>query len=260
MADTYDADQYKDSRNLKARGNLHARYANRNWFDWVADHLCLSPNSDVIDIGCGTGWFWSSVVGHLPGDLRLTLVDISEGMVTEAVQHLSPNRHFGGIAGQTADAAALPSADRTFDAAIAMHMLYHVPVPETAIDEMARVLRPDGLAAITTNGDANLGELFDLGSEALGGAASDPAALAFGAASAQTLLARRFDTVTVHMFEDIYAIDAAEDIFRYLTSFPPGIHASEEQKQALHLLIAERLGRNNGVLKVKREGALICAR
>lgn len=259
MSEIHDAGQYKDSRNLRARGNLHARYANRNWFDWVAGHINLSPDSDVIDIGCGAGWFWSSAARH-PAELRLTLADISEGMVTEAVRRLSAKGHFAAIAGQTADAVALPFADRTFDAAIAMHMLYHVPAPEEAIDEMARILRPNGLVVITTNGDGNMRDLFDLGGKAFGGATSDPAALLFGVITARTLLARRFNAVTVHMFEDTYAIDDAEDIFRYLTSFPPGNHASEQQNNELRRLIAERLGQNDGVIKVKREGGVICAR
>lgn len=259
MSEIHDAGQYKDSRNLRARGNLHARYANRNWFDWVAGHINLSPDSNVIDIGCGAGWFWSSAARH-PVELRLTLADTSEGMVAEAVRRLSATGHFATIAGQAADAVALPFADQTFDAAIAMHMLYHVPKPEEAIDEMARILKPNRLAAITINGDGNMRDLFDLGSKAFGGVASDPAASLFGVVAAQTLLARRFNAVTVHMFEDTYAIDDAEDIFQYLTSFPPGDHASEQQEDELRRLIAERLGQYDGVLKVKREGALICAR
>lgn len=141
-----------------------------------------------------------------------------------------------------------------------MHMLYHVPTPEKAIDEMARVLRPNGLAVITTNGDGNLRELFDLGSQAFGTADSDPAATLFGVGAARTLLAQHFGTVTVHMFEDTYAIDDAEDILLYLTSFPPGIDASERRKSEARHLIAERLGQNDGVLKVKREGAVIRGR
>ncbi len=260
MATTPDCVQYKDSRNLKSRGNLHARYANHSWFDWVADRLELNKKHVVVDIGCGGGWFWSSAASRLPSELQLTLVDTSDGMVAEAMQNLAGKSEFAEIAGQTANAETLPFPDQHFDCAMAMHVLYHVSAPETAIDEMARILRPGGLAAITTNCNDNMGELFDLGAQAFGGSGSDPAAAMFGVSTAKTLLARRFDTVTVHKYEDIYAIDDADDIFQYLTSFPPGIDATEPQRHGLRTLISERLSRDGGVLKVKRGSALICGR
>lgn len=252
--------QYKDSHNLQARGNLHARYANRNWFDWVAGQIGLSPESDVLDIGCGAGWFWSLAASHLPCGLRLTLTDTSQGMVKEAIERLSAKGHFTEVAGQTANAMALPFPDQSFDGAIAMHMLYHVAMPEKAIDEMVRILRPNGLVAITTNSDGNMRELFDLGSKAFGGTAADPAASLFGVSAAQTLLACRFGSIEVRLFEDTYSIDDAGDIFHYLTSFPPGIDSTEHQKNNLRDLIDERLSRSSGVLKVRRESALICGR
>jgi SAM-dependent methyltransferase len=260
MMDASKSGQYKDSRNLRARGNLHARYANRNWFTWVADQIGTSLRGDVLDIGCGAGWFWSSAAGHVPAGLQLTLADTSEGMVGEAVQRLSGKDPFASVTGRTADAAALPFADGSFDAALAMHMLYHVPAPEQAVGELARVLRPKGLAAITTNGDDNMRELFEIGSEIFGGVARDPAAAAFGAEAAQTLLAQHFDDVTLHVFEDVYAIDDAEAVCIYLTSFPPGINASQEQASEAGRVVAEHLDRRGGILKVKRECVLVCGR
>jgi ubiquinone/menaquinone biosynthesis C-methylase UbiE len=246
--------QYENSRNLRKRGYLHARYANRNWFAWVASHLNLSPTADVIDVGCGAGWFWLSAASHRPEGVRLTLVDMSEGMLLEAVQCLS----MSGSLGVRADAMSLPFQDNSFDAAIAMHMLYHVPAPKQALDEIVRILRPGGVALVTTNGDGNLRELFEIGAKVFGGASFDPATKALGVTTAHKLLTHRFDTVTLHRFEDTYSINDVEDIVRYLTSFPPGITA--EQREELRHLVVERLHQNAGVLKVKREAALICGR
>jgi ubiquinone/menaquinone biosynthesis C-methylase UbiE len=244
--------QYENSRNLRDRGYLHARYANRNWFGWVAGHLNLPPAAEVIVIGCGAGWFWQSAAPHMPEGVHLTLVDRSAGMLLEAVEALSANGSFG----VRADAMALPFLDKSFDAAIAMHMLYHAPEPEQALDEIVRVLRPGGVAAVTTNGDDNLRELFVIGAEVFGCASRDPATQAFSVTTAHKLLTHRFDTVTLHRFEDTYAVNDAEDIVRYLTSFPLGITA--EQREQLRYVVAERIHQNGGVLKLKREAALIC--
>jgi SAM-dependent methyltransferase len=50
-----------------------------------------------------------------------------------------------------ADAQAIPFADHSFDAALASHMLYHVPDIRLGLQEMKRVVRPGGHVLITTN-------------------------------------------------------------------------------------------------------------
>ena len=259
MLITDSAKQYKTSTNLKARGNLHARYATKNWFDWVARQISMPEDGDVLDVGCGAGWFWGAAAKHYPDSLKITLVDQSEGMVTEAVQNLTNNDRYSDVSGKVADATNVPFEAECFDRALLMHMLYHVPTPADAIAEVARVLRAGGMIAITTNGDDNLRELFELGAEVFGGVAGDPAAQAFSASTAQDLLSVGFEDVTVHVFEDEYAVKDPEDIFDYLTSFPPGSQASEVQLDALRSLISARLADGDGVLKVKREGSLITA-
>ena len=53
-----------------------------------------------------------------------------------------------------ASVAALPFAAGTFDAVLAMHMLYHAPDVTAAVVELRRVLRPGGVVlASTLSGD-----------------------------------------------------------------------------------------------------------
>jgi SAM-dependent methyltransferase len=47
------------------------------------------------------------------------------------------------------DATAMPFPDASFDRVIAAEVLEHIPADQRAMDEIARVLRPGGLAAIT---------------------------------------------------------------------------------------------------------------
>ncbi|MCK4861247.1 MAG: class I SAM-dependent methyltransferase [Rhodobacteraceae bacterium] len=249
--------QYSNSTNLKSRANLHARYANKNWFDWVARQIDMPDGNDVLDVGCGGGWFWASAAKHYPDNLKITLVDTSEGMVTEAFGNLTRNGQYSQVVGKTADIINLPFDDGSFDTAIAMHMLYHVADPVAAIAEVKRVLRPGGLIALTTNSDDNLRELFELGAETFGGGADDPAARAFSSFTAQELLKSGFEDVRVHQFEDEYAISDVEDVFLYLTSFPPGSEATKPQLQTLNRLISKRFAKGGGVFKVRREGSLI---
>lgn len=86
-------------------------------------------------------------------------LDLSEGMVTIAKEHAP------ALCG---DAQALPFPDATFDVVLAPHMLYHVPDMALAASEVARVLRPAGVAAVVTNGGRHMREFADLTSAAVG--------------------------------------------------------------------------------------------
>jgi ubiquinone/menaquinone biosynthesis C-methylase UbiE len=118
--------QYADSTRLAARAKLHQfSHAEVPWFTWVARHLSVAPGASILDIGCGPAWFWPPAIAELPRDLALTLFDQSPGMVGEAMERCRP-LPFASVEGKTGDAVALPFADASFDAVIAMHMLYHV--------------------------------------------------------------------------------------------------------------------------------------
>jgi SAM-dependent methyltransferase len=67
-----------------------------------------------------------------------------------------------GVDARVGDAQELPFEDESFDCALAAWMLYHVPEPERAVAELARVLRPGGRLVAVTNGRKHLQELRDL--------------------------------------------------------------------------------------------------
>jgi ubiquinone/menaquinone biosynthesis C-methylase UbiE len=54
---------------------------------------------------------------------------------------------FECVGGQECDVQQLPFDDESFDIVVANHMLYHVPAPDRAIAELARVVRADGGSA-----------------------------------------------------------------------------------------------------------------
>ena len=84
--------QYKDPTNLHARVALHAKHtvAEQPWFAWVADQLEWPPGGDVLEVGCGSGLLWANIAPLLP-ELRLTLTDISEGMLDAATAAVAPS-------------------------------------------------------------------------------------------------------------------------------------------------------------------------
>jgi ubiquinone/menaquinone biosynthesis C-methylase UbiE len=252
--------QYRDSRKLEARANLHRRYERRsqgNWFDWIARNASIEPHASVLDIGCGPGWLWEEAADALPDGLRLTLADLSVGMVEDAVSRAQGAGRCASVDGQVSDASALPFTDLSFDTVLACHMLYHVPDPEAAVAEMLRVLRPGGVLCVTTNLEGNMGPLYALGAAIFGGSGSDPAADIFGLQRAEKVMTPLFENVVVERFEGELHVTSVEDLVFALTSFPPGDSADEAAVERLHDHVAAEMARHGGTIIIPKTQGMV---
>jgi ubiquinone/menaquinone biosynthesis C-methylase UbiE len=96
----------------------------------------------VGDLGCGTGQVSAALA---PFVARVIAVDGSAAMLQAARKRL---HGFDNIDLRRGDLEALPIDDERLDAATLMVVLHHVPQPERALAEVARVLKPRGRAVI----------------------------------------------------------------------------------------------------------------
>lgn len=254
--------QYRDSKKLEARANLHRRYGRGeggNWFEWIAGHADLPEGADVLDIGCGPGWLWEQGKESLPAGLSVTLADLSPGMVKDAVKAAEAAGRYAEVKGVVADVSSLPFADGSFDAVLACHMLYHVPDARVALGELRRVVRPGGVVAVTTNLEGNMGPLYALGAAAFGGTASDPAADIFGLRKAEQLVREQFAEVKVFESPGELAVTSVEDLVLALTSFPPGDSADDAAVARLVELVEDALARGGGTLIIPKVQGMVRA-
>jgi len=106
----------------------------------------LPAGARVLDLGCGPGW----VSHNLIGDYRVVGVDVE----ADAVQLCRLRYDADYLVGS---AFSLPTAAGQFDAVIFTEAIEHFAQPAPALAEIARVLKPGGLALITT---PNCGSLF----------------------------------------------------------------------------------------------------
>jgi ubiquinone/menaquinone biosynthesis C-methylase UbiE len=252
LADRKSVDaQYRNSTKLQARANLHIKYGSGEpWWPFVARTAALPAEAAVLDLGCGPGWMWDGGQADFPAGLRLTLADISQGMVDEALARVKGLARYASAAGRVADATSLPFADASFDAVLACHMLYHVPDPGKALDEIKRVLKPGGIVAVTTNDSGNLKLMYELGARAFGGASGDPSGDAFDLATARELIDARFNDVTLSYCPGELAVTDGEALIDALTSYPPGHGASEAQVEELRRLVAAHM--QDGVVRIPK--------
>jgi SAM-dependent methyltransferase len=152
-------EQYATDANLRARIELHARFSTSplSYPRWLFDGYDFGAEVDVLEIGCGNGMIWRENLDRIPEGWRLTLTDLSAGMVEEARGVLGERAAY-----MVADVQDLPFADASYDAAIANHMLFHVEDRPRALSEIARVLRPGGQLRATTIGLDHLRRLREL--------------------------------------------------------------------------------------------------
>jgi ArsR family transcriptional regulator len=98
----------------------------------------LPPEWTVADLGCGTG----AVAAELaPRFARVVAVDQSGEMLRAARRRLAPHRN---VEVHEARLEALPLADASCDAALAVLVLCYLEDPAAALREAARILRPGG--------------------------------------------------------------------------------------------------------------------
>ena len=220
---------YKTTANLTKRGDFNARYGTFSWFGWVAERV-PPPSGDVLDIGCGPGWFWKRMVGRWT-PTTLTLADTSCAMLEAAQGRLATDFQVTTV---MADVIHLPFEDNSFDHVFAMHMLYHSSDPAKGLAEIARVLKPGGHAVITTVADDDLAPMADLSREIFGSSGTDLLLPVFSGTRAAALLPNAFAKVIHQPSRDIYAVDDSNAALAYITSFPPGISADRNARQAFH--------------------------
>ncbi|MFH1985473.1 MAG: methyltransferase domain-containing protein [Pseudomonadota bacterium] len=105
-----------------------------------------TAGSRVLEAGCGTGAQSVHLVANSP-DAVFTAVDRS-GESLAAARLAAARSGKGRVSFHQADITALPMADDTFDDAFVCFLLEHLPAPERALAEIARVVVPGGTVTV----------------------------------------------------------------------------------------------------------------
>lgn len=101
--------------------------------------LAADPGHVVLDVGAGSGTFSKRLHAHG--------FDVTSTDVTDEALDVLRARVAGPVA--RADATSLPFARASFDAVVLAEVLEHLENDAGALSEAARVLRPQGVLAVT---------------------------------------------------------------------------------------------------------------
>jgi ubiquinone/menaquinone biosynthesis C-methylase UbiE len=117
----------------------------------LLEALAPRPGETVLEVGPGTGYYTLSMARSLTPGGTLHIADV-QGEMLDHTMARAREAGVGNIEAREADAARLPYADGSFDAAFLVAVLGEIPDQDAALRELRRVLRPGGRLVV--------GELF----------------------------------------------------------------------------------------------------
>ena len=97
----------------------------------------------VVDVGCGYG-FATKTLAKERTDLMVYGIDKDKKRIFEA------KRDKEGVTFQFARAERIPFKDKYFSAVMSLEVIEHVDDPKKVLNEISRVLKPEGIFFLTT--------------------------------------------------------------------------------------------------------------
>lgn len=126
--------------------------ADMPWHRLLREHLDLPRDIAgrvVLEVGCGRGDL-SRWLASRPAPPRLLVAADFAGSAVSKGAGFARRRNIQGIDWEVADITCLPFPDNTFETILSCETVEHVPNPERAFHELARVLKPGGRLLLTT--------------------------------------------------------------------------------------------------------------
>jgi SAM-dependent methyltransferase len=114
--------------------------------------LPIQPGDRLLDMGCGGGRHAFEAARR---GARVVALDTDRSELAQVTAVFAAMAEVGEIPdggsglAVSGDATCLPFDDGSFDKVIAAEVLEHLPADQIAMNEIARVLRPGGMAAVT---------------------------------------------------------------------------------------------------------------
>ena len=246
-------DQYKDSSNLDARVNIHARFSTNpyGWYNWLFDALLKLPaDAKILELGSGPAYMWKDCVSRIPAGWDITLSDLSSGMVDSAWRNLVVTGRAYNF--KEIDVQAIPFEDEMFDAVIANFMLYHVPDRPKAISEIKRVLKPGGRIFAATVGDHHLKEMMEWLQKVH--VDETPYINPFTLESGLDQLKPFFPNVTLSRYEDNLQVTEIEPVMAYIRSSFRATELSEDEFAKIQVDLEKELNEKGRIFITKDSG------
>jgi len=252
-AGTLCAKAYKDESLLAKRKALY-RYTEPHCetSTEVLALLDITPGLMVLDTGCGTG---DVILKAAEDQSEATFIgiDISLGIIREA-QKTAALKHLPAYF-LSGDIQQLNFDLNTFDRVLALHMLYHVPDMNLAVQELRRVLKDNGVCIVSLNSIESKPflRMIKVKAAAILGCDQYPdMTVRLNIENGCELLREYFDQVETKLYESVITLNNPQPYIDYVDStrefWQP--HPHDDQWQSVLRTVREEVA-----AVIKREGA-----
>lgn len=210
--------QYKDSTNIDIRIRLHDQYSINplHWFEWLYSKYHIEKDMHVLEIGCGSGELWQKNRELIP-QASIILSDISQGMIKDVQETLGDMKQFQY---ECFDCHHIPHPSQSFDVVIANHMLFYLKDLHQVLQEIRRVLKPQGVLYCSTYGKNHMKEITELVKEYNPKINLSNMNLydIFGLENGEEILKEHFESIELKKYDDYLIVDNPDDITNYILS------------------------------------------
>ncbi len=254
-------EQYKNSVNINIRIDLHRKYTKNpdGWFQWLYSLLNLQKNQKVLELGCGNGELWRANRERIPEDVDICLTDVSEGMVKDAKTNLSGIKR--NFTYSVFDCHKIPMDTDTFDCITANHVLFYLKDLDSALSEVARVMKSDGIFCCSTYGQEHMKEISQLVKEFDSRIVLSQVNLydVFGLENGREILEQYFDQVEEVRYEDHLEVNEAGPLMEYILSCHGNQHEYLNDRYDEFKGFLEKKMEKKGFISItKQAGAFLC--
>lgn len=119
------------------------------WYEFEIYKELIKSGDKVLDLGCGNGRFYDFINDM---EVDYTGIDVSEGLLNIAASRFKGKKFLSKFRFKVGSFLDIPYKRPTFDKIFCIASFHHIPSKELrveALDEMRRVLKKDGLIAIS---------------------------------------------------------------------------------------------------------------
>ncbi len=223
--------QYQNTANIAARIHLHEKYSTnqQGWFPWVFAQCRIRQGMRILEIGCGDGTLWLENRNRMPELLKVTLSDVSAGMVRDVRRTINAEwkrteneeEDENPFAFRTFDCKKIPFPAESFDLVIANHVLFYCDNIPKVLHEISRVLVPGGRLIAATYGRNHMKEVTDLVQEfdsRIVLSTGEKLYERFGLDDGDRLLSEVFPTCELQRYDDSIEINDSQPLIEYILS------------------------------------------
>lgn len=254
-------EQYKDAANINIRIGLHKKYTKSpiGWFQWLYSLMEPLDGKSILELGCGNGELWRANWEKIPKDARICLSDVSKGMIRDVEERLKTVP--GNFAFEVFDCRQIPKPEESYDLAAANHVLFYLTNVDTALTQVQKILKPEGVFYCSTYGLEHMKEISQLVKEFDSRIALSEVNLydVFGLDNGEEILKKHFRSVKKSIFRDHLEVSDAGALMEYILS----CHGNQQEflsdrYDEFRAFLEKKMEKKGFIHITKQAGAFIC--